>query len=77
MRSLEQLVNLLEAPDEEHLGVVKRKAPFKLEEISMIVNNAEDFSDPSEVWHELKTQNSALNKVSENDMVTVQTNRKS
>jgi len=77
MRSLEQLVSLLEAPDEEHLGVVKRKASFKLEEISMIVNNAKDFSDPSEVWHELKTQNSALNKVSENDMVTVPIKRRS
>ena len=77
MRSLEQLVSLLEAPDEEHLGVVKRKASFKLEEISMIVNNAEDFSDSSEVWHELKTQNSALNKVSENDMVTVPIKRRS
>jgi hypothetical protein len=77
MRSLEQLVNLLDAPDEENLGVVKRTAPFKLEEISMIINNAEDFSDPSEVWYQLKNQNSALKNVSENDLITIPIKRKS
>jgi hypothetical protein len=77
MRSLEQLVNLLDAPDPENLGVVKRTARFKLEEISMIINNAEDFSDPSEVWYQLKDQNSALNNVSENDLVVKSIKRKS
>jgi len=83
MRSLEQLVNLLDAPDEENLEVVKRKAPLKLEEISMIVNNAEDFSDPNEVWYELTSQNKLLrdrmanNNRSENDMVSIPIKRKS
>jgi hypothetical protein len=77
MRSLEQLVNLLDAPDPENLRVVKRTAPFKLEEISMIINNAEDFSDPGVVWHELKSNNGALKNVSENDLVTIPIKRKS
>ncbi len=59
MRSLEQLINKLDLPKD---GVIKQQTPFKAEEISMIVHNSEEFSDPLQVWREIARHNSALAK---------------
>lgn len=78
MRSLEQLVNLLDKPG-ANPQVVKRSSPFKLEEISMIIHDAEDFSDPGQVWVKMKSENPALrkwldkHKTTDDDLVTVPT----
>ena len=80
MRSLEQLVNLLDVLDPAHPEVVQRRSSIKLEEISMVVHDAEDFSDADCVWFRLKAQNRHLRdpkrNVDENAMITIPIKRK-
>jgi hypothetical protein len=80
MRSLEQLVNLLDSVDPARPELVKRSTSFKLEELSMVLHNAEDFSDADQVWFKLKIQNQSLQdavaKVDENGLVTIPVKRK-
>jgi hypothetical protein len=73
MRSLEQLINKLDLPQN---GVIGQRGSFKVEEISMIVHNAEEFSDALQVWREMARQNTALaekisNGVSHDAAITI------
>lgn len=82
MRSLEQLVNLLDIADPGRPELIKRNSSLKLEEISMVMHNAEEFSDADQVWFRLKTENRRLEEymatsnVTENDLVAIPTKRK-
>lgn len=77
MRSLEQLINLLDVSPSQPVPEVKRTSSFKVEEISMIVHNPETFSDPNHVWFRLKSENTDLQrrmnrkKTKDDDLVTV------
>jgi hypothetical protein len=53
MRSLEQLVNKLEVPEEGQAPARIEPKEFKFAEISMIIYEAEKFGDPVEVWAQL------------------------
>lgn len=80
MRSLEQLVNLLEVSDPQQPELIRRSSPFKLEEISMVVHDAEEFSNADQIWLKLKRQNhplqDAVRKVDEDELITIPTKRK-
>jgi hypothetical protein len=80
MRSLEQFVNLLDLPDPARPELIQRRLQFKLEEISMIVQNPQDFLDASQVWFRLKNQNlplqDLLGKVSDEDLISVPIKRR-
>jgi hypothetical protein len=69
MRSLEQLVNHLAHPQDDVIA----RSPFKPDQIGMMVQNANEFADPLQVWFRMAQSNPALtaNGLKETDLIRV------
>jgi hypothetical protein len=59
MRSLEQLINHLDRPKD----VTIAKTTFKPDQISMMIQNANEFADPTQVWYRLLRANPRMSNL--------------